>query len=155
MKRPGLSDIAQIAEIVAAAAIVISLVFVGKELQANTAAVRAASSQAMTGASSEILLTVASDPELSRIRRIGDRDPSALTEGEVYRYHTLIRQVWLTMQNAYVQNELDAIEPRVWRAYRRVVCTMWTNPGIRASWPVHREILDPDFSATVERCSEQ
>ncbi len=152
MKRPGLSESAQIAEIIAAVAVVVSLVYVGKELRSNTAAVRAASMQAVTGASSEILLTVASDSALSRIRQIGDRDPSALTDAEAYRYHTLIRQVWLTMQHVYLQNELQVVDPRVWGAYHRVICTMWSQPGPRATWPVHSGILDPDFVAFVERC---
>lgn len=45
MKKPTLGDLANLAEIIGAIAIVISLIYVGQELRANTAAVKAASLQ--------------------------------------------------------------------------------------------------------------
>ncbi|MDX1577132.1 MAG: hypothetical protein R3266_01555 [Gemmatimonadota bacterium] len=152
MRRPTLTETAQIAEVVAAVAVVISLVYVGRELRSNTAAVRAASVQEVANLSAEILLTTAADSALARLRQIGDRDPSRLGEADRYRYATLIRQAWLTMQNAYFQNELDVIDPRVWEGYGRIVCAMWSNPGIRATWPAHRGVLDSGFVAFVEAC---
>lgn len=153
MKKPTLSEWAQIAEVVAAIAVIISLVYVGKELQSNTAAIRGASLQAVSNASADILLTMAGDSALSRIRQIGDRDVSELSHAETYRYAVLIRQVWLTMQNVYFQNELGVIDPRVWRGYNRIICDAWSNPGVQDTWSWHRSVLDHGFADLVERCS--
>lgn len=153
MKRPSLAEFAQLAEVVAAVAVIISLVYVGRELRSNTAAIRAESLQGVADASAQILLTTASDSALSRIRQLGDQDVSLLSEAEAYRYGTLMRQVLLTFQNVYFQYELKVLEPRVWRGYQRVICDYSSNPGIRDTWDLHRHALDPGFAEFVESCS--
>ncbi len=153
MKKPSLAEFAQLAEVVAAAAVVVSLVYVGRELRSNTAAIRAESIQGVADASAQILLTTASDSALSRIRQIGNRDVSLLSEAEAYRYGTLMRQVLLTFQNVYFQNELKVLEPRIWEGYRRVLCEFSSNPGVRDTWELHRHALDPGFAEVVESCS--
>ena len=62
MRRLSLGEFAQIAEIVAAVAVVVSLVYVGIGLRDNTFAVRSASAQAVTNTSLDILFEI--DPKL-------------------------------------------------------------------------------------------
>ncbi len=73
MAKVGLAQFAQIAEVIAAVAVVVSLIYVGSELGANTAAIQGASVQAVTAVHVESLLTQASDSALTRIRLAGDR----------------------------------------------------------------------------------
>lgn len=147
-----LTAVAQVAEVVAAVAVVISLVYVGRELESNTAAIRGSSVQEATIASSESLLNVASDSSLARILQVGREDPSRLTEVEALRYHSFRRQFLLITQSVYLQNELGTIEPRAWRVYERIVCDLWDTPGTRETWPLHRHLLDEGFVALVESC---
>jgi hypothetical protein len=153
MKKPTLAEFAQLAEVVAALAVVVSLVYVGRELKSNTAAMRAESLQGVADASAQILLTVTSDSALSRIRRLGNRDISLLTEAEAFRYGTLLRQSLFTLQNVYFQNQLQVLDSRVWAGYRRVICDLWSHPGVRATWDLHRRALDPGFAELVVNCS--
>lgn len=155
MKRPSLAEIAQLAEVVAAVAVVLSLVYVGRELRSNTAAIRGESLQGVADASAQILLTTAADSALSRIRQLGDRDVTLLSDAEVYRYGTLLRQVLLAFQNVYFQNELGVLEPRVWEGYRRILCDLASNPGVRDTWELHRHVLDPGYAEIVERCFDE
>lgn len=155
MKRPSLAEFAQLAEVVAALAVVVSLIYVGQELKSNTAAVRAESLQGVADASAQILLTTASDSALSRIRQLGGQDISLLNEAEAFRYATLLRQSLLTLQNVYFQNELEVLDPRVWAGYGRVICDLWSRPGARATWDLHRHALDPGFAELVESCSSR
>lgn len=152
MKSLTLAEFAQLAEVIAAGAVIVSLIYVGREVRSNTAAIRAASLQAVSNASSELLLTTAGDSALSRIRQVGNREVTSLSEEEVYRYLTLVRQQWLALQNVYFQNELEVLEPRVWHGYGRIICDAWSNPGIRATWPSHRHVLDSGFVSLVEEC---
>ena len=152
MARPRLAELAQAAEVVAAVAVVVSLVYVGRELQTNTAAVRGAAQQSITSAQAEIVLLEASDSALARIRQIGDSDPSALTEAEAFRYHLLLRQIWINLQNVYLQNELGLIDPRLWSVNHRTICGVWSSPGVRTTWPGHRPVLDQGFISLVEAC---
>ena len=153
MKKPTLAELAELAEIIAAVSVVVSLVYVGRELKSNTAAVRAESLQGVADASGQLLSTVAADSVLARIRQVGNRDITRLNEAEAYRYGLLLRQSLLTLQNVYFQNELGVLDERVWEGYRRVVCELWSNSGVRATWELHRQALDPGFAAMVESCS--
>jgi hypothetical protein len=152
MKMPNLAEAAQFAEVIAAVAVVVSLIYVGRELRSNTAATRAESLQGVADASAQILLTTASDSTLSRIRQVGNRDVSLLTDAEAFRYGTLLRQSLLAMQNVYFQKEFGVLDSRVWAGYQAVICDLWSNPGVRATWNLHRHVLDTDFAEVVESC---
>lgn len=155
MKKPTLSALAQAAEIIAALAVVASLVYVGREVRSNTAAIRGTAVQEVSSASQEALISLAVDSALSRIHQIGTQDLSALTDAEAYRFNVLQRQIWLTMQNVFFQNEFGLLEPRVWAAYHRIICGAWANPGARDAWPNHRDALDRHFADLVEGCSKK
>ena len=92
MGRIKLAELAQIAEIFAAVAVVVSLLYVGMEVQSNTAAVRGAAMQAIATTDADALMTVAADADLSEIVRIGQMNPSQLSEADAFRYDTFMRQ---------------------------------------------------------------
>lgn len=154
MARLGLKELAQVAEVIAALAVVVSLVYVGREVQSNTAAVRGAAMQAIATTDADALLTIAADSALSEIVRIGYEDPSRLSEADAFRFTLFMRQFWLSFQNVFQQSELDLIDPSVWESYVSVICGMWTRAGVRDEWPQHRPILDPEFAAIAEGCSD-
>ena len=84
MTKLKLTEFAQIAEIVAAVAVVVSLIYVGKEVQSNTSAVRGAAMQAIATTDADALMTIAADAELAEISRIGRQDPSQLSPADAY-----------------------------------------------------------------------
>lgn len=150
-----LSELAQIAEIVAAVAVVVSLVYVGKEVQSNTAAIRGAAMQAIATSDGETLMAVATNADLSEIVRVGQTNPSELNQADAFRYHWYMRQFWLSFQNIYQQSKLELIDPSVWESYLSVVYGMWTYPGTRETWSEHAAILEEDFAARVQECDDR
>lgn len=144
-----LTQLAQLAEVVAAAAVVLSLVYVGREVSANTAAIRAASIQEAASQSSGALRQWATDTTMIRIRL---SDPSTLNPIERTQYFLWSRQRWITWQSLYFQNELGVFEPGVWIGYQNIICDAATSDGEVAEWPRHRSSLDPGFVALVESC---
>lgn len=154
MRRLTLSEAAQIAEIVAALAVVVSLIYVGLQLQANTAAVRSASVQAITSTTASVLQLLSSNPELTRIRRVGDLNPDALDYDEAYQYRVFYRNFWLNHQNTFFQRRLGVIDEDVWAVYQRIICDVMARPGARLKWSDHSSVLDPEFVALAENCDE-
>ncbi len=152
MNRSRLGELAQIAEIIAAVAVVLSLIYVGRGLNDNTSAIRASSVQEITTGTREALLAVAVDEDLSRITLIGREDPSALTNEELYRFQLFSRQRWLFVQAIWIQRNLGVLDDKVWGAYERVACEIMTNSGDRVEWPNHMEVLDPEFVSLIEEC---
>ena len=153
MSKPRLVEIAQMAEVVAAIAVVVSLVYVGREVQANTNAIRGASLQALTSVQADLTMGIATDSATARIRQVGGRDPSDLIDAERFRFFFLMRQTWLNFQNAYLQNELGLLDQRFWADYDRSICRIWSAQGVREAWAEQASLLDPGFVALVEACS--
>ena len=152
MSRIKLTELAQIAEIIAAVAVVVSLIYLGTEVQSNTSAVQGAAMQAVATSDADALLTIASDPTFSEIVRLGHLDPTQLTPADAFRYLLFMRQFWLSMQNIYQQSALGLIDPSVWHSYVSIICTRWSSAGPRETWSDHADLLDPAFVAVVEGC---
>ena len=141
-----------VAEIIGVVSIATGLVLVAWEIRTNTLAVESASSQAVTDASLDVLLQLASNPELARLRRKGDFDIESLTDDEAWRYFVYYRGHWLRYQNVFLQSQMGVLGQRVWYTYSRTICSELRVPGIRAGWQDHSAVLDSEFVATVESC---
>jgi len=143
-----------IAEVLGVLSVVAGLFLVAWEIRSNTAAVESASSQAVTDASLEALNLLASDAELAHIRRIGDLDPESLTEDEAWRYWIYYRGYWLRFQNVFFQRQMNVLGERLWGSYMHIMCNDIQKSGIRAGWPDHAAVLNPEFVAAVESCPD-
>jgi len=106
-KRP-LSELASIAEIVAAVAVVISLLFVGMQVYDNTAVIRASQSNELYDAMREIDLTVLSHPHLTVAveKGLGGRR-AEMSEGEVAYFRSYISQIFNVWESAYYRTGDD------------------------------------------------
>ena len=149
-----LGNLAHLAEIIGAVAIVISLVYVGQELNANTAAVQAASLQSVTNASSVSMLAVVENEDFARIRIQAMRDPSQLSETEQLRWFLYQRQMWLHFQNVWQQWELGTLDNGIWEGYERVICRdLLGDEAARQQWQeTHAFALSTEFVNHVGRC---
>lgn len=157
MRRPALADVAHLAEIVGAVAIVVSLIYVGQELRSNTAAVQAGSLQSITNASSASILAIAENSELARIRLIGDQDLSRLTDVERFQYRLYYRQLWLHMQNVWSQWKLGIVDDDVWEGYERSMCViLFSGFEAEARWKrEHSPAFSEEFVAKVLQCDKE
>jgi hypothetical protein len=152
--KPTLSNLAHLAEIIGAIAIVISLVYVGRELNANTAAVQAASLQSVTNASSVSMLAVVENEDFAKIRIQATRDVSQLSETERLRWILYQRQMWLHFQNVWQQWKLGTLDNGVWQGYERVICRdLLGAETARQQWQDwHVYALSAEFVSHLDRC---
>lgn len=154
MRKPSLEDLANLAEIVGAVAIVISLIYVGQELRANTAAVKAASLQSITNSSSASMLAVVENGDFAGIRLQGDQDPTQLSETDRLRYVLYQRQMWFHFQNVWTQWGLGVIDDGVWMGYRNVICDDLVGTEEQRQWwdGAHAYSLSDGFKTVIEAC---
>lgn len=139
-------------------AVLLGLVFVGVELRQNTAAVEAATFQDLTDASSDYILTIASDPEIARINMVGSASPDGLNELEEYQYNMLARSFWVRMQNVYSQWQRGTLTDEDWELYESVICYSGEginrNQGSIERFEQHSVILTESFKTFVLSCWE-
>jgi len=144
-----LTQFAQLAEVIAAVAVVVSLVYLGRQVQDNTAAIRAAAIQAGAAESGESMRQQAVDTTLIRIL---SSDPTTLEGVERRQYFIWSRHRWIQWQSYYFQDKLGVLDAGVWNGYRNIICEAARNRGAIADWPRHRSVLDSGFVALVESC---
>jgi hypothetical protein len=139
-----------------AIAVLLGLVFVGLELRQNTEAVEAATFQALTDASSNYILSIASDPELNRIVTAGYADADTLNDPERARFFMVTRSYWVRMQNVYSQWQRGTLSDDDWLLYDNVICGsgegLNSSHGLVQTFDEHRQLLTPGFVQFVERC---
>ena len=143
-----LKEWAAIAEIVSAAAVVISLLYVGFELNSNTRAVEAATLLEVNKIAREHLLVGWTDADATRIEVTGDQDREALNPLDQQRYFWAVRSFWMGMQTVYRQYELGVLPPEEWEVYYGVICSNIEAPGKRSLW-TGRDFV-PAFVEVVE-----
>ena len=143
-----------VSEIVAALGVIVSLVYVGIELQQNTIASRATTAQAIVDSSRNFLLDIAMNDEFNRILRVGQADLSQLNEAEANRFSMYSRGNWAYFQNVWVQWTLGVVDDRIWNTIAAIICQIQASPGNREEWKKHKVILDPEFVDLVDRCTD-
>ena len=120
MKKLGLSDWANLGELVASVAVVASLYFLIVGINQNTAQIRSNANQAIFRQVSEIEMAIASDPTWSRIVVAGMQPGAQLTEVEQYRYDAYLEanlDVWDAMEALWAQGQIRASTWSGWNTY--------------------------------------
>ena len=125
-----LSKMHQVGELVAAIAVVISLVFVGLQIRDNTTATKAATYQDSTGYDIEILTLLASNPATARTWTAYVRDdPDGLTAEEREQAQYLMAANIRAFENFYLQNEAGLLSEAGWQSRELLLRNFVQMPG--------------------------
>lgn len=83
-------------DLIAAAGVLVSLIFVGLELRSNTEAIRAETFQSLTDISNDSIMQLAADPDLARIYHAASANGIAvLSPADSARYWSIERAYWV------------------------------------------------------------
>ena len=134
-----LSEWAHIAEITSAIAVVISLIYIGLEINQNTVAVNANTHQSMIDygrEQSEILLT---NEALADLVEKAEIHPEALTARERSQFYEFTSWRLATWEGVFMNHEHGLVDEEVWRGwdgYYRLLTL--DKPGYAAFWRDNR-----------------
>jgi hypothetical protein len=127
--------IGAIGQIVGALAVVISLIYVAREIRSNARAARLAS----LGTANELLRQLAVHPELRELYYRGSHDFESLEKADREGFHALILQLFNIYQEMYYQHLESHLDPRQWDTIDAVMCDVInTHPGIQTWWRSRR-----------------
>ena len=100
MKR-SLQDWTNLAEIIGTIAIIVSLIFVGLQVSDNTREMRSTAAHNATQSLLNWYVEIATNPQATRVFRLGMSDPTALPPDEALQYLLNIHSATLAYQNVY------------------------------------------------------
>ena len=133
--------------LVANVGVVGGLIFLGVEIQQNTNAVRASALQESMNVARQQLLTIATDPEISRI---SNADYEQLSDNDKLRRSALARSFWLGMHNLFRQWEMSVLSDKDWTISYGIIC----RNGSRSNSEIwsQQSDLSPEFLDAVDNC---
>ncbi|MFG1691434.1 hypothetical protein ACGF5M_04700 [Gemmatimonadota bacterium] len=150
MAKPGLKPLADLAQVVGALGVVISLIYVAVEVGQNTQALKAATFQAMAAQSVEFGLRAVDDPEYGAFFTKAALTPESMTELEQVRWNALLGAAFRQFESIQYQFSIGMLEPRMWQGYDRVITRFASLPGSKQWWADNRILYNDEFALYVD-----
>jgi len=151
-----LSEWASVAELVSAIAVVVSLLYVGFQINQNTNEVRAANRQQLVSRAHSAVTAIATSPELAGIMaKVGEG--STLTSTELSQYGYLVRGVLYDVQEAYLLYQEGRLGEEYWNTRAALVEAYLAQTPARNVY--HRDkslgALHPEFVQWLDSALEE
>lgn len=158
MNKLKLSEWANIAEIFASVVLVLSLIYVGVELDQNTKAVHSDTWQAVVEKLVDLDIAEASSPELSSVVIRGESDPQNLTTEEWWRFKRLAQSRMGQLEHAYLAQTNDTLGESYWLALEGYLQYLACQKGYQTFWAENGQQLYHlnffnYFSGKIANCS--
>ena len=129
--------------------VIAGIVFLGVEIQQNTAVTRSAAALDISNASGEFFMRVAENPDLAKVVIVANEDPGALSEVEKVQYMSRTGAVIMLMEGAYKQFQLGFLPEAGWKPYEELIKSFLSNPVSRNWWVNSSTVFSPEFETMV------
>ena len=145
-----------IAELVAALGVIASLIYLAKQINANsdniaqnTKALISDRDASSNETAMDILNSLAKDPDLAVLMMKGGLAEAELSELEQFRYSTFMLRIFESHQTYFVQHMKGSVSEELWGYYSGVMDRNLRIPGISNWWRLNGSDFNPEFEAYI------
>ena len=150
MSKLKLSDWASVSEIIAAVAVAVSLIFVGLELQSNTAASESATREAINRKDIEFL-SLYVDSTVVAVASVKAQNGEPLSELEESQLVQTEYINFIIFEHSYYQYRKGVLEAGEWARHENIIRAVWRDwPYAHTMWSRYRETFSSDFVALID-----
>lgn len=146
-----LSELASLAEVVGAIAVVISLVYVGAQVRDTTRAVRSAAINDANIALQSWYQMMSSDPEGIEVFLEGALSTEPLSQEEEFRYMMQSMAFFYAIQNVYLLGREGSLDEDTAAALTAGIQATRNTPGADRFWSQRRWYFEPEFVEFVDQ----
>ena len=139
-----------IAELVAAVALIISLIYVGVQVKLSTKATQASTAQSYVDTMNGYVGLINSSPNLARILNDGANGLDNLQGEDVIQFCAFHDQCFITFEAFYFEWKQGLLVQQLWDTYRHVIVDLLMQPGQQEYWQNRRHWYDDEFQRYVE-----
>ena len=150
-----LSELANLAEIIGAFAVVVSLAYVGIQVNDSAMAVRSASANDANVALQNWYLQIGSNPETSEIFFEALTSEEALSDEKEFQFLMMLHGAFLAFQNSYLLAEEGTIDHELREAITAAIVGVKSLPGMRRYWRQRKNYLHSGFADYVDELLER
>ena len=145
-----LSDLASIAEIIGAFAVVVSLIYVGVQVNDNSSAVRSAAANDANAAMQNWYLEIGSSQQTSELFYRALTSPEALPDEQEFQFLMMMHGVFLGFQNSYLLAEEGTIDTDLRQSLTKSIGGIRLLPGMQRYWRQRKSYLHTGFAEWVD-----
>ena len=145
-----LKKIHQVGELIAAVAVVISLVFVGYEVQQNNQAQTRIATEAVVRDFVTAIRTLSEDAEMACIYSLGIQDFQSLSGSERLRLSAYLLGVHYAVQEMHSLAQQGSIVPGVWNGFEQLAKDSIQLPGARQWFATRRNWFSPEYQQYID-----
>ncbi len=145
-----LSELANIAEVIGAFAVVVSLIYVGVQVNDSNSAVRSSSVNDANVAVQEWYMQIGSDEQTSRLFYSALMSDEAKSNEDEFQFIMMFHGVFLAFQNSYLMAEEGTIDSELVNGLTGAILTVKDTPGMKRYWRQRRTTLHPRFVRYVD-----
>jgi len=142
--------ISAIGQIVGALAVVISLIYLARQIRRNAAAERQAGLNTLNRWLGEIVV----HPHLGELYYRGLHDFESLEGGELVRFSVLLVQLFQILQDVYFQQVDGHLDPRVGGKVETIMRDINANPGVQAWWRTRSHWFTDEFAKLINELQQ-
>ncbi len=141
--------IGAIGELLSAAAVVVTLVYLAAQIRQNNVAMRVAAKQEITRQFSDYTDLLLQNPDLHEINIRGQagEDLQGLERG---RFFILLQKATWYFASMHFQHEVQSLSEEEWRQSRELIRRYCDYPGYRTWWIENRRNYAPSFVSFIE-----
>ena len=142
------------AEVVGIAALVLSLIFVGVQIQQNTNAVAAQAILSLNEFAHDTTSSVSQDEEFAKLVMKGHQnDP--LTKLEEERYRTYVQHLLNVAEAAWAFHQRGLITNEEFQGWQVSTCSWLALPGVNKLWKSDHFVFIGEFRSSAESWCDQ
>lgn len=145
-----LSDMSNVADVVSAIAIVISLVYVGLQVSDNTKATRSSTANGATALTVSAYSLISSSAESASVFHRGMRDPSLLDDGERTQFIFMVHTAFLSFQNSYYLSKEGTLDDEIQTTLTETLMASKDQSGLKLYWNQRRSFFMKEFREYVD-----
>lgn len=145
----------QVGELVAAIAVIVSVVFVGVEIRQNSQAQVQATTQVAVSDYVGSLELLASDPAFACLYTRAVQDFESLDAADRLRFSAYYMSTYYQLQEMHRLSEEGAIDADTWSGFHSLLQETTRYPGVRQWFAVRRTWFSERFQAYVDELMQQ
>ena len=145
-----LQDLGNLGEFVGAIGVVISLVYLGRQMVQNTQSVRAASFNSMVQNSIRLLEHAFRDSEFAEFLARAEADPAKLSHAERVRWDSYMTAVYRHFGNLQYSHRVGTLDHQMWAAYKATLKDHLRVPSWAAWFEEHRHLFSAALGIQVD-----
>lgn len=152
-----LEDLGNIGEFIGAIGVVASLIYLALQIRQNSHQITQNTNSVLgsvelehTRLASDWLVTIAQNPELGRVWRLGLSEPTKLTEDEALQFAMLMGSAFYRMEGDFRQYKRGLLSKESWEPIGEVISRYMRSPAVLAWWSRRDVPFARSFSEYVD-----